>query len=162
MNPPQGLHLISEKEQHGGRSITYRFVGQISGRGYFAEVHLQKISIGTDDQLSRMPHHHSIITTLFQEYCIVYAALDKEYHKNILFGICYALSNHLTTETLSPCIITVSQVIENTVDTTSDTMAYAAAFATWELLELQPENMPSIKNHQICFPGKNPTIPRTS
>lgn len=85
-------------------------------------------------------------------------ANHDEYTQAASFGIYYALANRITPDDAQPGTITVLHIIENRVDTTPDTIAYTAAFATWALLNTPSFYEPFIKNRQVHFPGEKPAI----
>ena len=153
----RGLHQVHETEVGSIPIIIYRLLGQIDGRGYFAEVCLRK---DEPQQGQQIIFHAQTPLPIgeFRGYNALQYNEHDEYCQSVAFGIYYALANHEARAHIEPCTITVLHVGERIVDTTLDTIAYTSALATWKLLRIEPAHEPYIENHQIQFPGRKPTI----
>lgn len=159
MNQRQGLHKIIRTNDAQGSVLTYRLLGQIYGRGCFAEVSLRKEII---------PLAH-LITFSGQEFGWLKEAYgpnarewtdSEDYRQAVMFGIQYALHNCQLIDQPHDISLTVLRIGANSVDTTLDAVAYVAVFATWELLGADPLNEPYIGRHHISFPGRHPELNR--
>jgi hypothetical protein len=157
MRERKGRHHISETEEDGARIVTYRFTGQVNGRGWFAEICLRQdtaesgFSIIFDNQVEEGAENT-------YTYNVLKDKNNEEYLHAVTFGIYYALANYESDNPIPHCVITVLCIGELAVDTTLDTIAYTAALAVWRLLNIEPINEPYIEGRQIHFPGKKPTI----
>jgi hypothetical protein len=153
----RGVHLVYETHVDGAPCIVYRLLGQIDGRGYFAEVCFRKDTAQQGQQII-FGTQQSVPLAETRGYNALHYADNNEYCDSVAFGIYYALANHEAQSYRAPWTITVLHIGEIVVDTTLDTIAYTAALATWKLFQLVPRNEPYIKNHKIHFPGEKPNI----
>jgi hypothetical protein len=153
----RGLHQVYETSVNGAPSLFYRLLGQIDGRGYFAEVCLRKDMAHQGQQI--IFHTQELVPIAeARGYNALHYADSNKYCQSVAFGIYYALANYEAPTQIVPCTITVLHIGESIVDTTLDTIAYTATLATWKLLRLDPRHEPYIENHTIHFPGRQPNI----
>ena len=77
--------------------------------------------------------------------------LENEYFTGARRGVEYALK-HLPKDFLQRSMkITIEKILAVEVDSTSDSVAYAACFATWQALNVVPIKPPQIREKKIIF-----------
>jgi hypothetical protein len=119
------------------KSARYRFVKQIGGRGFFAEVAVECVDVTDGPVIEVAPSANEGNCTDWR------SAAER--------GVRYALHHASPPLELSQLHITVTSIVELVVDTCESAVMAAAAYATWKALGLEGSPPPRFEGRTIVF-----------
>jgi hypothetical protein len=155
MSQRQGIHKITQSTDGTTHTISYRFLGQIEGRGYFAQIVLHLDADQPEQQIVFSGQEFAWLKEVYGPDAWEWHECD-DFRRAALFGIQYALCNTQYPQQQAKGCITILTIGARLVDTTPETVAYTACLATWKLLNLEGVQVPYIEQQRIHFPGQQP------
>jgi len=134
------------------KSSTYKLLKATEGITLFGEA---TVSVSMDSKLNRIVFSEHVFDWLKQEYgqnATIWPVTDEnEYVKGARKGVEHVV-RHLPPEYSGRNVsFTVERLFVSPVDSTEDTIAYAACFAAWQALGVKPVMPPMIQGRQIVF-----------
>ena len=82
---------------------------------------------------------------------------DDEFIRGARKGVEYALANAASFIYKDHVAITIETIRVLLCDSTENTVAYAACFATWQALETEGRSTPKIVGRRVVFPDSHPS-----
>jgi hypothetical protein len=134
------------------RSSTHKLVKVSGGITLFAEV---TVSISENTKSNEISISEHVFDWLKEEYgpqAIMWPVNDNdEFIKGARKGIEHVVKNLVPNQGNPFITFTVERIFVSMVDSTGDTVAYAACFAAWKALDIDPIFEPKIRGQQIIF-----------
>jgi hypothetical protein len=133
-------------------SSTYKLLKVAEGITLFGEV---TVSISENVNSSKILISRHVFDWLRTEHgadAVVWPIDEKnEFVKGARKGVEHVIKNITAADTGREVIFTIEKIFASELDSTEDTVAYAACFAAWQALGIKPVSPPVIQGRQIIF-----------